>query len=271
MVKLSYLSVLRLSGVDAGSFLHSQVSADVLGLASGDSSFACYCEPKGRVLSLLLVYREDDDFFIILSRSLISAVSDRLKIYVMRSKVNIELLSNYSVSGLQTKDEQTPGLDSIRLIELPGNSQCLLITPSDGSAETDVPLQAEWKVSELQSGINWLNAETSGQFLPQMLGYEELGAVNYRKGCYPGQEIVARTHYLGKVKRHPRLLLCKLPNCPSRMEKVELVSDDRSFDAVVVDFEKNADGMICLLLVTRMAPDLAAQQINYLESSSEIY
>lgn len=271
MVKLSYLSVIRFSGVDAGSFLHSQVSADVLALTSGDSSFACYCEPKGRVLSLMLIYREDDDFFIILSSSLASAVNDRLKIYVMRSKVNIEILSHYSVSGLQTKGEQTPGVDTNRLIELPGHRQCLLITPSDSLVEEDIPLQAEWKISELQSGITWLSHETSGQFLPQMLGYEELGAVNYRKGCYPGQEIVARTHYLGKVKRHPRLLLCKLPNCPNHMEKVELVGDDQSFDAVVVDSEKNADGMICLLLVTRMAPELVARQINYLENSSEIY
>ena len=121
MVKLTYLSVIRFSGVDAGSFLHSQVSADVLALTSGDSSFACYCEPKGRVLSLMLIYREDDDFFIILSSSLASAVNDRLKIYVMRSKVNIEILSHYSVSGLQTKGEQTLGVDTNRLIELPGH------------------------------------------------------------------------------------------------------------------------------------------------------
>ena len=271
MIKLSYLSVIRFSGVDAGRFLHSQLSADVQGLASGDSSFACYCEPKGRVLSLMLVYRDDDDYFVIMSTSLTSAVIDRLKIYVMRSRVNIEILSDYSVSGIQAHDEQASVVNSNRIIELPGSRQCLVVTPSDISAETDAHKQADWKISELQKGISWLGPETSGQFLPQMLGYEELGAVNYRKGCYPGQEIVARTHYLGTVKRHPRLLVCKLPIGPNHMDKVELVSDDQPFDAVVADFERNADGMICLLLVTRMAPDRVVQQINYLENSSEIY
>ena len=271
MVNLSYLSVIRFSGVDAGSFLHSQLSADVQGLASGDSSFACYCEPKGRVLSLMLVYRDEDDYLVIMSTSLASAVIDRLKIYVMRSKVNIEILSDYSVSGIQAHDGHASTVNTDRVIQLPGKRQCLVVTPGDIAAEADANKRADWKISELQNGISWLGPKTSGQFLPQMLGYEELGAINYRKGCYPGQEIVARTHYLGKVKRHPRLLVCKLPIDPSHMDKVELVSDDQPFDAVVADFERNADGMICLLLVTRMAPDLVARQINYLENSSEIY
>ncbi|MGB5291416.1 MAG: hypothetical protein WBN41_08195 [Lysobacterales bacterium] len=271
MIKLSYLSVIRFSGVDAGSFLHSQLSADVLGLASGDSGFACYCEPKGRVLSLMLVYRDDDSYFIIMSARLVSAVTDRLKIYVMRSKVEIDILSDYSVSGKPANDDQLPATDSGKVIVLPGKSQCLVVTPSDNSGEGDAPLQAEWRISELQNGISWLSPETSGQFLPQMLGYEELGAVNYRKGCYPGQEIVARTHYLGKVKRHPRLLVCQLPVCPNPMDKVELISDQQAFDAVVADCESSADGMMYLLLVTRMAPELPVQQINYLENSAEIY
>lgn len=271
MIKLSYLSVVRFKGDDAGSFLHSQLSADILGLGSGDATFACYCEPKGRVLALLLVYRNSEDYYVIMSAKLATTVTDRLKIYVMRSKVNIEILSDYSVAGLQADDMQEPVLNSAWLIELPGDRQSLVMTPHDITAAADPVLQGEWKLSELRQGISWLSPETSGQFLPQMLGFEALGAVNYRKGCYPGQEIVARTHYLGKVKRHPRLFDCKLPVYPKPMEKVELSSDGELYDAIIADSAPGKDGMICLLVVTRMAADLSAQQINYLENTSDIY
>lgn len=271
MVKLSYLSVIRFSGVDAGSFLHSQLSADVQGLASGDATFACYCEPKGRVLGLMLVYRNNEDYYVIMSARLTSAVTDRLKIYVMRSKVNIEILSDYSVSGSQVDVAQESALTSAWTIKLPGDRLSLVVTPHDITAAADAALQDEWRISELRQGISWLCPETSGQFLPQMLGFEELGAVNYRKGCYPGQEIVARTHYLGKVKRHPRLLDCKLPICPAPMEKVELIGAGQTHDATIVDCVTAKDGMISLLVVTRMAPDLDARQVSYLENTSDIY
>ena len=271
MIKLSYLSVIRFNGVDAGSFLHSQLSADVQGLASGDSTFACYCEPKGRVIGLMLVYRNDEDYYVIMSAKLAATVTDRLKIYVMRSKVNIEILSDYSVSGLLTNDIQESTLASSWTIELPGIGHSLVVTPHDLTAEADTALQNEWKILGLRQGIIWLSPDTSAQFLPQMLGFQELGAVNFRKGCYPGQEIVARTHYLGKVKRHPRLLDCKLPICPNLMDKVELVSDDQTYDAVVADCVVAGDGKIFLLVVTRMEPDLIAKQINYLENTSDIF
>jgi len=271
MIKLSYLSVIRFNGVDAGSFLHSQLSADVQGLASGDSTFACYCEPKGRVIGLMLVYRNDEDYYVIMSAKLTATVTDRLKIYVMRSKVNIEILSDYSVSGLHTNEMQESALASSWTIELPDSGHSLIVTPHDLTAGTDTALQNEWKISELHQGISWLSPDTSGQFLPQMLGFDELGAVNFRKGCYPGQEIVARTHYLGKVKRHPRLLDCKLPIYPNAMDKVELASDGQTYGAVIADSVVAGDGKICLLVVTRMAPNLIAQQINYLENTSDIF
>ena len=96
-----------------------------------------------------------------------------------------------------------------------------------------------------------------------MLGFDQLGAVNFRKGCYPGQEIVARTHYLGKVKRHPRLLNCKLPASPEPMDKISLISDGKAYDSVVADNVTGEDGSNCLLVVTRMEPDQRAEQIEF--------
>ena len=87
MITLDYLAPIHFSGADAGNFLHNQLSADVLALGDGESVFACYCEPKGRVLALMLVCRIDEGYRVIMSRALATAVIKRLRMYVMRSEV----------------------------------------------------------------------------------------------------------------------------------------------------------------------------------------
>ena len=270
MLKLTHLSAILFSGTDAGSFLHSQLSADVLGLANGDSTFACYCEPKGRVLALMLVQKVNEDYYVIMSSTLATAVIGRLTIYRMRSKVVIEVLDGYTISGIQSDDAPELALNKAHAIQIPDSTQWLVVASQDITTSTTAALQEEWRVSELSLGITWLKPETSGGFLPQMLGFEALGAVNYNKGCYPGQEIVARTHYLGKVKRHPRLLNCKLVNCPKPMDKIKIFDDDQEYDAVIVDCGIGADGNVCLLAVTRMDPGLTARQIEYLDENSTV-
>ncbi|MGA9573116.1 MAG: hypothetical protein WBS20_04115 [Lysobacterales bacterium] len=260
MIKLSYLSAIRFSGADAGSFLHNQLSADILGLASGEATFACYCEPKGRVLALMLVRKAADDYLVIMSSELAAEVTRRLLIYRLRSKVDIEIL-NDAVLGITAGS--IPELTAATTVALPGGKQWLSVGAADMSAVTDKSLQAAWKFAELQLGICWLDNSSSGQFLPQMLGFEQLGAVNYRKGCYPGQEIVARTHYLGKVKRHPRLLECMLSTGPQPMEKINILAEGLKHEAVVADCAAGGDGRVRLLAVTRMEPGLPAEMIEY--------
>jgi folate-binding protein YgfZ len=271
MVKLTYLSVVRFSGADAGSFLHNQLSADILGLARGESTFACYCEPKGRVLALMLVQRADLDYYVILSSELATAVTDRLKIYRMRSSVDIEVLSEFTLAGLNADDAEAPASASAQTIRVPGSTQRLAVSANVTTLATDMTAQAAWKYAELQMGITWLGRGTSGEFLPQMLGFEQLGAVNYRKGCYPGQEIVARTHYLGKIKRHPRLLSCKLGTCPKPMDKVNVFADGQAHEAVVADCSPSQDAGICLLTVTRMEPELTATEIEYEGETAAVF
>ena len=270
MLKLDYLSVVRFSGSEAGRFLHGQLSADVLGLDSGDSTFACYCEPKGRVLALLLVHNAGEEYLVIMSAALAASVSQRLKLYVMRSDVVVELLSGHMVSGLYADEEPEPALTSNCAIRLAGGPQWLLVSPHESASDTNTILQEDWKTSELHQGISWLDPGSSGQLLPQWLGIEELGAVNYRKGCYPGQEIVARTHYLGKVKRHPRLITSLLATAPRTMDKIGLISDGQTYDGIVVDYSSAKDGSYCLLVVTRMDPDLATRQLEYLGNITEV-
>ena len=265
MFALTYLSAIRFGDVDAGAFLHNQLSADVLGLSSGQSTFACYCEPKGRVLALMLVCRVDENYYVIMSAALVAAVTERLKIYRMRSKVSIDVLDESVVTGLDTHSSLATPPDTHISIPQPDNDSRYVVSTEPSSVDLDPVTQDAWKLSELKRGICWLCPETSAEFLPQMLGFDQLGAVNYRKGCYPGQEIVARTHYLGKVKRHPRLLSSLARVCPAPLDKIQILSGNEQFDAVVVDCVNIEGGVSELFCVTRMGPDMVAEKIKYLD------
>lgn len=262
MLALPNLSAIRFSDVDAGGFLQNQLSADVLALKNGESTFACYCEPRGRVLALLLVCRVEETYYAIISSSLVKSVVDRLRIYVMRSKVSIEVLDEYTVSGFHPDDVAQSIQTDLPAIPLPNSDQCFVLTGRDVTTASDASLQDAWKSSELQRGITWLCPETSGEFLPQMLGFDTLGAVNYRKGCYPGQEIVARTHYLGKVKRHPRVLNTRSAKCPGPLEKIQIFSDGKAYEAIIADCAQGRD-VTSMFVITRMDPELTAEKIEY--------
>jgi len=271
MIKLSYLSAVLIKGNDAGDFLHNQVSSDILGLKPGESTLACYCEPKGRVLSLMLVSAQNDGYLVILAKTLSEAIIKRLRMYVLRAKVEIEVLENHDVAGLvsASSDDKVP--ESVySQLQIPQSSLSYQVLEKGASPDSSTAEQDAWKHAELQNGISWLGTATSGEFLPQFLGFDDIGAVNYKKGCYPGQEIVARTHYLGKVKRHPRLICSESLIGPNQMEKVKIFSGDDSFDAVTVDFAFDENKGNCLLVVTRMDPELTAEKVEYLEQTVEL-
>ncbi len=259
MILLPYLAAIRLGGEDAGQFLHDQLSADINGLDDAQTTLACYCEPKGRVLALLRVYRHGQDYIVVMARELVEAIVQRLKIYVLRADVRIEPLED-RVAGIDEPDidKVQPGI-LIPVDGPPGKATDLLLLPADSEvAESSSALIGQWHYAELENGIAWLGIASSGQFLPQMLGFDQIGAVNYKKGCYPGQEIVARTHYLGKVKRHPRRLRSRQTIQVRPMDKIVIHAGDERFDALVVDAAQRGDDGTRVLCVTRMDPPLTA-------------
>lgn len=273
MITLSYLAAIHLKGTDAGDFLHNQLSSDILSLKEGESTLACYCEPKGRVLSLMLVSCQNDGYFVILTNSLRDAIAKRLQMYVLRAKVEIDLLEGYGVAGVNNEsDSASPSLsgEPLTTMGLPDSTITYIVAEKSILPDAEVDQQDVWKHAELQRGISWLGTDTSGQFLPQFLGFDQIGAVNYKKGCFPGQEIVARTYYLGKVKRHPRLLCSQSLIGPNQMEKISILSSDESYDAVTVDYAFNEAKGNCLMVVTRMDPEVQAEKFEYQGQTIEL-
>lgn len=198
-VTLPHLAVARVSGADAGSFLQAQLSADVAALAHGGATFACYCSPRGQVYGLLLVCRCGDEFRLIADAALLRGMLERLGMFVLRARVAFERAYDLEVSAhesaaLQDVDYQPGGFDLCY--------RCVAAGSGTASSER----AAGWKEKELRRGIVWLGPQTTERFIPQMLGFDRIGAVSFGKGCYPGQEIIARARYLGEVKRKPLLL-----------------------------------------------------------------
>lgn len=216
LCRLKHLAAVRLTGADAASFLHGQVTADIEGLAEQGFVAAAYCNPKGRVLALLRVIRTaPDEFLLVMSRDLVEPVVKRLRMYVLRAKAVFEPL-DWPLFGLPDDGAASALFDALPargaalstaggiLINTGvGANRYLHLAPSgalQGDAAPDVGADA-WLGLQAVDGIAEVFAGTSETFLPQAINLDLVGAVSYRKGCYPGQEIVARLHYLGRLKQ----------------------------------------------------------------------
>lgn len=169
------MSLVHVTGTDATAFLHGQFCGDLLAMRDGGSSITAWCSPKGRVLTTVLAVRKGQDWRLVLPASLAEAMLQRLRKFVLRAAVTLQ-----------------PGtVEELQALHHDGQLGQL---PSPGSP---------WDRQQVVHGIPWITAATSDEFLPQELGLERWGGLSYEKGCYPGQEIVARMHFRGAVKRGP--------------------------------------------------------------------
>lgn len=224
---------MTVSGADAPSFLHQQLTNDVLGLALNRHSRAGYCTPKGRLLCVMLEWKDAENrIHHLLPNTLLEATVKRLSMYVLRSKVVFlpketqtpvvalwgEILSDIGIGdvvpigeeGFLLRQEDCPVLGPRLLwIGAPADaaSQAQTRQIADGLIEQSKTMKARelsgtaWRFSEIQCGLAWVWESTREAFVPQMINLELVGGVSFTKGCYPGQEIVARSQYLGKLKR----------------------------------------------------------------------
>lgn len=203
--------LIRASGEDAAGFLHNLLTNDINHLAPGLARHAGLCTPKGRLLATFLIWREGDDFLLMLSSDILPGILKKLSMYVLRSKVKLsDASAERRLLGVVGADcgpidpmttAPCAGGTAIRI----DDERCVLALPP-GELPADLPPAGaleDWHLAEIRAGIPRIVAATQEAFVPQMVNYEipAVGGVSFQKGCYPGQEIVARTQYLGKVKR----------------------------------------------------------------------
>lgn len=257
---LPYLAAARVRGPDATAFLHAQLSADVAAFADGEAGFACYCSPRGQVYGLLLVCRRADEFLLAGSAELLPDILDRLRLFVLRARLDLAGADDCAVLGVE------PPAEGPAVAYETGSGLCYAVAPRAAEPEHAEPEQdaAAWKLRELQHGVAWLGKETSERFIPQMLGFDRIGAVSFSKGCYPGQEIVARAKYLGKVKRGPLRLLLETPDdsAAELADRVEagagltLHAGSQRLEATLIDCAvSGSTGQVLLFVVAPAADD----------------
>lgn len=218
---LPHLGVIQAQGEDAANFLHNQLSNDVLLLPVGQSRLAAFCSAKGRMqASFILVKTAPDTVLLVLSLDLLAQTLKRLSMFVLRAKVKMsDATSQWQLRGLlgdsaraavgSVATWQTTVTDGAHAVALYpavlGESKtprALWIAPAGHALPAGPEVTPEvWQWSEVMSGVTLVSQPVFEAFVPQMLNYESVGGVNFKKGCYPGQEVVARSQFRGTLKR----------------------------------------------------------------------
>lgn len=200
--------VIRAQGADATAFLHGQLTQDFALLDRGHARLAGFCTAKGRLLATLVGWRGgEDEILLALPAETLAATLKRLTMFVLRAKCKLsDASAEFAVYGLLG----TPAAEAWTLVRdgdavqiaLPGPQRALRVQPAAAPSPAGTAMTPDdWALAEAEAGMAWVRGATVEAFVPQMINFEVLGGVNFKKGCYPGQEIVARSQYRGTQKR----------------------------------------------------------------------
>lgn len=282
---LSHLGLIGASGADTDTFLQGQLSSDVRQLTATRAQPSSYNTPKGRVLATPLLFRNADGTFLQLAGELAASIRKRLSMFVLRAKVELVdatdrwvrigvagvdaaslVASNLGVQPATTLDVAHG--DAATVIRLPGDRFEIVVAPALAGAlwnrlrQGAVPVGATvWDWLEIRAGIATITPASQDEFVPQMLNLDLTGGVSFQKGCYPGQEIVARTQYLGKLKR--RLYLAHVAAASAPTPTAPLFSADLEGQpsGTVVNAAPAPDGGFDLLAVIQIS-SAASQPVH---------
>ena len=218
VLPLAHLGVIRAEGIDAAAFLHGQLTQDILQLGMSEFRLAAYCSAQGRMLaSFYVVKRSPTDILLICSKDILAATLKNLSRFVMRSKVKLlDASADYALFGLagavleaiatgapapwSRRDEGEVSV--LCLYPATGLARAMWLAPAAQAAPAGPNLSLQdWLWGEVRSGVAMISEPVVQAFVPQMLNYESVGGVNFKKGCYPGQEVVARSQFRGTLKR----------------------------------------------------------------------
>ena len=218
---LDPLGLIRAQGEDAARFLHGQLTQDFALLGLSEARLAAFCSAKGRMQASFVGFkRAHDDILLVCSRDLLAATLKRLSMFVLRSKVRLsDATADFQLSGLVgpavpadlppavwTQARQGD-ISTIRLYPAEGAARALEVAPAGAVLPEQPSLDpAIWSWLDVRSGVATLSQPVFEAFVPQMLNYESVGGVNFKKGCYPGQEVVARSQFRGTLKRRGAVL-----------------------------------------------------------------
>jgi folate-binding protein YgfZ len=202
--RLTRYGLLSVTGADARAFLHAQLTNDIEHLTADRWALAGWCSAKGRLLASFLVVPSPDGFLLQLARDLAAPVAKRLSMFVLRSKAKISDLGDaWTQHGVWDADWEPRDVawrGNVATVRV-GEKRFLQLGAAAELTDAANADEVQWTLQEIRAGRPLITSATQDQFVPQMVNFETLGGVDFQKGCYPGQEIVARAQYRGQVKR----------------------------------------------------------------------
>ena len=223
--ELADSGLISFSGDEAVAFLQGQLTSDVAALAAPATGYAGYCSPKGRLLATFLLWRLENEILLQLPMALRDSIQTRLARYVLRAKVKVaDASSRYRLFGvagaaadaalargferIPASAHQVASDSGVHIAALPVDRYVLLVEAdraADAREKLDEALTpgaaADWSALDVAAGVPVVTAAAQEEYVPQMVNLDLVGGVSFSKGCYPGQEIVARMHYLGRLKQ----------------------------------------------------------------------
>lgn len=291
------LGLIAATGDDAATFLHGQLTNDVVKLLPGEVRLAGYCTPKGRLQATMLMWRAAPTpevpasaIYLLLPRAVQPAFQKRLSMFVMRAKAKLQDARGddrhaavIGFGGAKASSALLPHVDTLplapgavvestkgtvlRLADAFGAPRYLWLTDA-ATAQAAMPALTAalalggndaWELSGIHAGIAQVTPATFEQFVPQMINYELVGGVNFKKGCYPGQEIVARSQYLGKLKRRTTLATIADPTVAAGQELFSS-ADPAQPCGMVVNAAPNGAGGVDALVEVKL--DALEQEVH---------
>ncbi|MFK8067060.1 MAG: folate-binding protein YgfZ [Gammaproteobacteria bacterium] len=250
LLKLDQYDLIEISGGDALEFLHNQFTNDLKKLPQNSFGLAAWCSIKGRVIYSFRIWRRENVFYLILLKSQTETFVKKLRMFILRSDVTVNILENKFVYGLygNNSDQLISNSNELNhvseindqiMIKLAAQTSRYLIITEDNNLELyglsiqadQKPFLNQWNLLGIEEGLPEITPETADMFLPQMLDFERLGGLSFQKGCYPGQEIVARVKYRGELKK--QLYRAEITSENEISEGMSLVLADDGVDKLV--------------------------------------
>jgi len=272
---LNQLGAIQVEGEDAQSMLQNLLTNDVAALAINQSHLSGLCNPKGRLLAIFLLLRRSNGYLLILPKAMCAGLQQRLSMYILRSKVTItDASDNVKCIGLTLANDgiinsrelpevdfQATEHDDSVLIKYPGSQPRFLCVGSPGQLTTFTAelleqqwhsaTESDWELLDIAAGLPMIQPSTKEQFTTQQVNLDLVNGVSFKKGCYPGQEIVARLHYLGTPSR--RMFQAEVHTANPVNVGDEVTSEEGNVAGHVVRVQQKNDGSLLMLVSLKLS------------------
>lgn len=285
LMPLSQLGVLHVTGEDAKGLLQNLVTNNVNALTINQGQLAGLCNPKGRLLAVFLIINRQDGFYLVLPQSMCAGLMQRLNMYKLRSKVTIDDVSQTQVClGLLSNNEvnlpsisqpanvfdvvdvndgfviKLPSTQGSRYLFIGNSDQATLLADEVLNTEWQLSSDAYWQLSDIESGLAMIYPETKEAFTTQQVNLDLVDGVSFNKGCYPGQEIVARLHYLGSPSR--RMFVAQMANDEALENGQDVLTEDGAVAGQLVRWVNSDPQTITMLLSLKLSDYQSALFLN---------